>query len=101
MLSNANANQLYDKQDSRFWVKGMRGRRRTTVILASRGAPPQAAGSQKIIFIILNVTFQVNLESYDRNRVIITWKSAFKILDDNLNLSRLAWVVIFIPNFNK
>ena len=54
MLSNANANanQLYDKQDSRFLVKGMRRRRRTrrtTVILASRGAPPQAAGSQKII----------------------------------------------------
>ena len=36
---------MLNNDNSRFWVKGMR--RRTTVILASRAAPPQAAGSQK------------------------------------------------------
>ena len=41
MLRNTNAEQRYDSQNSRFWVKDMRRtrRRRTTVILASRAAP--------------------------------------------------------------
>ena len=50
MLSSDYAKQLYDSQDSRFRVKGMR-RTTPTVILASRAAPPQAAGSQKFSYI--------------------------------------------------
>ena len=40
---------MLNSDDSRFWVKDIR-RRRTTVILASRAAPPLAAGSQKYLF---------------------------------------------------
>ena len=35
---------MLNNNNSRFWVKDVR---RTTVILASRAAPPLAAGSQK------------------------------------------------------
>ena len=49
MLGDINAKQRYDRGKSRFWVKDVR-RRSTTVILASRAAPPQAAGSQKYNF---------------------------------------------------
>ena len=41
MLRNSNAKN----NNSRFWVKDMR---RTTVILASRAAPPLAAGSKNV-----------------------------------------------------
>ena len=54
MLGNANAEQRYDSQNSRFWVKDMRRTRtRTRVILASRAAPPHAAGSQKSKYIYI------------------------------------------------
>ena len=46
MLKISNANQCYDKQNWRFWLKDGRTTT-TTVILASRAAPPQAVGSQK------------------------------------------------------
>ena len=45
MVSNADAT---NNDDIRFWVKDVR--KRTTVILASRAAPPLAAGSQKMNF---------------------------------------------------
>ena len=42
---------MLNNDNSRFWVKDMR---RTTVILASRAAPPNAAGSQKFMLEILD-----------------------------------------------
>ena len=45
MLSNFNPKQSCNKQNWEIWLKD--GRTTTTVILASRAAPPHAAGSQK------------------------------------------------------
>ena len=61
VLSNANANIkmiMLNNDSSKFWVKGMR-RRTTTVILASRCAPPHAAGSQKMRFFGSKVDYRV------------------------------------------
>ena len=65
-MSNNNAKERYDSQNSRFWVKDMRIRTRTTVILASRATPPLAAGSQKCSNIVndITVTMIVRIPAY-------------------------------------
>ena len=69
MLSNDNA----INDGSMFWVKDMR-RTRTRVILASRAAPPHAAGSQK--FVVPSETLKV-LMTVRRKAILATSSDNF------------------------
>ena len=64
------SNDILNNDNSRFWAKDMRRRRRTpTVILASRAVPPQAAGSKKSK--AFRIMFAVkNYESYNHAEAV-------------------------------